>query len=154
MSHKTRYPSISEQINKAQYQVYLSEYYANVPAYVLEGIGAPIYDYDPHRQCELVKGVATISQMIDMCHNGYQFIILRPEDILDVHRLLGQYLELLSISKIEPSEKNLMMDKIRRLLKEMQIPYNRAIKELKLDASDPHSLDSLLNDLISNIYQR
>ena len=147
---KYRYPSIADQINKAHYDVYMSELYTEVPAYYLEFNAAPIYEHDMHRQSELSRGVATIAQMIDMHYNGYMFIIPRPEDVVDVYRLLTQYLNLLNeTDNSNTVDLSLVKSKISKLLAELKIAYRRACIQLRIPAEEVSVFQTLLDRLFN-----
>lgn len=89
---RPRYLELSDHLNLAQYPVMLPVNYGPVSAYYEEFNAAPIYDPNTEWSSSHARGVATISQMIDIFASNQSIEILSDDDVLEIDEILTAYL--------------------------------------------------------------
>lgn len=142
-----RYPTISEHINKGHYLVMMSPLYTKIPDYYLEFDIPPIYEYDSNVQANMVRGTCTIAEMIDMYINGYCFVILRDEDIIDIYNIIDKYIGLLNNVDIKDHKVRLQIDRVNRFKNALHNEYICACRRLNLTPNDENTFSSFVDKM-------
>lgn len=147
---RQRYLELSDHLNLAQYPVILPVNYGPVSAYYEEFNVAPIYDPNTEWGNTHAKGVATISQMIDIFTSNQSIEIIDDDDVLEIDEILTAYLTKYVKAMESNSRLNFTVEQKQYIrsaesfLREIKKLSNRVHYKRGSTALESKSLDNLL----------